>query len=193
MSTAPDPAAAQSAAEPEGVAELTEPTRAALVTLAGDVLGRLPAEEVPAPLRAVAKFTPGKRHRLGGTALAAALDGDEDFRAAVGRVVETTSPALAAAVREGTDTAAADPVDVAMVLYLLRPQGWRDALAAANGRWRRDRDHQVANRSEVEALRADLARAALPVPGRTGPHPRGRRRRPRRGRRRVGRGAPDRA
>ncbi len=119
--------------------ELTEPTRAALITLAGDVLGRLAAEEVPASLRAVARFAPGKRHRLGGTALAAALDGDEQFRQGCrpgGRDVVTR---LVTAVREGTDTAAADPVDIAMVPTCCARTAGADALAAANGRWRRDR------------------------------------------------------
>jgi predicted RNA-binding protein with PIN domain len=136
--------------------ELTEPARAALISLAADVVGRLPADEVPASLRSVAKFTPGKRHRLGGTALAAALDGDDGFREAVGRVVEATSPDLVAALRDGSDTAAADPVDLALIAYLTRPPGWRDALAAANARWLREREHTTNNRAEVAALRAEI-------------------------------------
>ena len=67
-----------------------------VIALAAEVVGRLPADEVPAPLRAIARFAPAKRQRLGGAALAAALDGDEGFRASVAATVAETSPGLTA-------------------------------------------------------------------------------------------------
>jgi predicted RNA-binding protein with PIN domain len=138
-------------------AVLTEPARAQVIALAAEVVGRLPADEVPAPLRAIARFTPAKRQRLGGAALAAALDTDEGFREAVGATVAESSPGLTAAVRAGGPTAAADPVDVAIVAYLIRPDGWPDLLAAANRRIAAERDAGGGSRQELESLRAELA------------------------------------
>lgn len=134
---------------------LVEPARVQLISLAADVLGRLPAEEVPPALRTFARFAPARRRRLGAVALAAALDGDDAFRAKVAETVAQTSPELAAAVREGRPTAAADPVDVAVVAYLTRPDGWSEVLAAANRRWAAE--HSPGRREELDRLRAELA------------------------------------
>ncbi len=155
-----DPAASgpDGAAAGSGAA-LDPPVRAQLMTLASDVLGRLPADEVPAALRPIARFTPAKRQRLGATALAAALDNDDAFRAAVARTVSESSPALAEAVREGRSTAAADPVDVALVAYLLRPAGWADAVAEAQHRLARERAGAAGGRDELAAARRELADA----------------------------------
>jgi hypothetical protein len=114
---------------------LVEPARVQVITIAAEVLGRLPADDVPAPLRAIARFAPAKRRQLGAAALSAVLDSDEVFRRAVAEVLEQTVPDLVAAVRDGVDTPAADPVDVAVVAYLTRPPDWQDALAAANRRY----------------------------------------------------------
>jgi predicted RNA-binding protein with PIN domain len=135
--------------------------RVRVLALAAAALGRLPAEEVPPPLRAAARFTPAKRARLAGTALAAALAGDSAFRLRTAEEAERESPAAVAAARAGDIPAAADPVEVAAAAYLLRPAGWtavldraRDALAAATDRARaRVRDE------ELDRLRAELAAA----------------------------------
>jgi predicted RNA-binding protein with PIN domain len=137
-------------------AVLVEPARSQVISLAADVLGRLPAEDVPPSLRSIARFAPAKRQRLGAVALAAALDADEGFRGQVAEVVEKASPDLAAAVREGRSTAAADPIDVAVVAYLTRPDGWREALAVANSRWAAERGAGAGQQEEVERLRAEL-------------------------------------
>jgi predicted RNA-binding protein with PIN domain len=135
---------------------LVEPARVQVVTIAADVLGRLPADEVPASLRAIARFAPAKRQRLGGVALAASLDADEVFRAKVADVVADTSPDLTAAIRAGTSTAAADPVDIAVVAYLTRPHGWQDVLAAANRRWAAERSAVAGQKDEIDRLRREL-------------------------------------
>ncbi|MDT4913566.1 MAG: hypothetical protein QOC66_2694 [Pseudonocardiales bacterium] len=144
---------------------LVEPARAQVIGLAADVLGRLPAEDVPATLRAIARFAPAKRQRLGGVALAAALDADESFRGKVAEMIENASPDLAAAVRDGTSTAAADPLDVAVVAYLTRPDGWRDVLAAANSRWAAERGAAAGRKDEVDRLRTELAELRAHVRG----------------------------
>lgn len=136
---------------------LVEPARLQLLTLASDVLGRLPAEEVPAVLRPIARFAPGKRQRLGAVALAAALDADEEFRAKVADVVAGSSPGLTEAIRTGSPTAVADPLDVAVVAYLVRPEGWERVVAAANQRWAAERTAATGQRDEIDRLRAEVA------------------------------------
>lgn len=148
----------------EGVV-LVEPARAQVIGLAAEILGRLAADEVPGTLRAIARFAPAKRQRLGGVALAAALDSDESFREKVADAIATASPELTAAVREGTSTAAADPIDVAVIAYLTRPEGWRDILTAANGRWTAERGVTAARTDEVERLRGELAELRAQVRG----------------------------
>ena len=144
---------------PSGEPVLPEAVRQRVLALAAGTLGRLPAEEVPAALRAAARFTPAKRARLAGTALAAALASDAAFRLRTAELVEQETPAAVEAVRAGSVPAAADPVEIAAAAYLLRPPAWTDLLdraraalaqAAAEARDRaRDED--------LERLRAELA------------------------------------
>ncbi|HET6878412.1 MAG TPA: NYN domain-containing protein [Jatrophihabitans sp.] len=149
--------AADAGEERDTDVSLVEPARAQLLTLAADVLGRLPAEQVPASLRAIARFAPVKRTRLGGVAIAAALDADSAFRQSVAQALADAAPDLAAAVCEGASTAAADPVDVALVAYLLRPDGWQDIVADANRRWSDERDSRSGAVDELERVRGELA------------------------------------
>jgi predicted RNA-binding protein with PIN domain len=138
---------------------LLEITRQRLITLASGVLGRLPADEVPSSLRAMARFTPAKRVRLGASVLSAALDADAAFRDRVGEVVAEASAQLAEAVRSGASTAASDPVDTAAVAYLLRPAGWQQIIADANTRLSAERTHlgRTEQSAELEQARAELA------------------------------------
>lgn len=145
-------------ARPEPAVELVEPARQQLVALADDVLGRLAAEDVPASLRPFARFAPAKRRRLAAAALAAALDADDAFRERVADAVATATPELVTAVREGADTAASDPADVAVVAYLTRPDGWRGVLAGAAARWRDERAVDSGDADELAALRDEVAR-----------------------------------
>jgi predicted RNA-binding protein with PIN domain len=148
--------AAEQPGDPAAVA-LTEPARQRLVMIAADVLARLPADEVPAPLRTIARFTPAKRARLGAAPLAAALDADEAFRAKVADVIIEASAQLVQAVREGTSTSASDPIDTAIVAYLIRPPGWTDVVARANAQWLEGRGHRDAGNEQIAALRKELA------------------------------------
>jgi predicted RNA-binding protein with PIN domain len=150
---------------PEPEAALVEPARIQVITLAADVLGRLPADEVPAALRRFARFAPAKRRQLGAVALGAALDSDAAFRAKVAETVAEASPELTAAVRDGGPTGAADPVDLAVVAYLTRPEGWQDVLAAANRRWAAERSAALGQKGEIERLRAELAELRGQVKG----------------------------
>ncbi len=140
----------------EGVA-LAEPVRVRLVQLAAEVLGRLPADEVPPALRAVARFAPAKRSRLGAPVLSAALDADEAFRTQVADVVTATSPQLVESLRTGTSTAASDPIDTAVVAYLVRPDGWPELIADATSRWADEQAGRDAASGELARLRAELS------------------------------------
>lgn len=136
---------------------LADPVRARLVQLASDVLATMAADDVPAALRPIAKFTPSKRVRLGATALSAALDTDDGFRAAVAEVVTQTVPHLVDAVRRHEPVPASDPVDTAVVMYLTRPPGWQSRLAELSAVWRRERAEREAAADEIARLRAELA------------------------------------
>ncbi|MEP6599147.1 MAG: RNA-binding protein, partial [Actinomycetota bacterium] len=144
---------------PEDTSALVEPVRQRLVTIAADVVGRLDTDDIPGPLRPVARFTPAKRVRLGATALSAALDSDDGFRDRVAQVVSDGSPQLAAAVRNGTSTAASDPIDTAVVAYLLRPSGWQQVISEATTRWSTERGHaaDATHSAELTRLRAEVA------------------------------------
>jgi predicted RNA-binding protein with PIN domain len=135
---------------------LSEPARQQLVTIAADLVGRLPADELPGSLRPFARFTPTKRARLGGTQLAAALDADDAFRARVADAVAEALPQLTAAVRDGESTAASDPVDTAVVAYLVRPADWQRVVAQANDRHAAERADSRASAAEVAQLRARI-------------------------------------
>ena len=164
----PDPAAAPVGSGPDGAgaAEEAEPVlpdvvRARVLAMAATALGRLPADQVPAPLRAAARFTPSKRVRLAGPALATALSADAVFRLRAAEQVERESPDMAEAARTGVLPGAADPVELAAAAYLLRPAGWTELVersrAALEERTTRSRDR--ARDAEMEKLRAELADA----------------------------------
>ncbi len=135
---------------------LAEPVRQRLVQVASEVLGRLGPDEVPPQLRAIARFTPAKRVRLGATALSATLDTDDGFRERVAEAVSDASPQLVDAVRAGTATPASDPVDTAVVAYLTRPDGWVDMVAEIGARWADARATRDAAADESARLRAEL-------------------------------------
>jgi predicted RNA-binding protein with PIN domain len=135
---------------------LSEPARQQLVTIAADLVGRVPPDELPASVRPFARFTPTKRARLGATQLAAALDADDAFRARVADAVADALPQLASAVRDGESTAASDPVDTAVVAYLVRPADWQRIVADANERYAAERADSKASAAEVAQLRARI-------------------------------------
>ncbi|HEX5496495.1 MAG TPA: NYN domain-containing protein [Mycobacteriales bacterium] len=147
-------------------AVLPEPVRQRVVALAAETLGTLGHDEVPSTLRAAARFTPSKRARLAAGALAAALERDQLFRLRTLELAEARGPALVEAIRDGELPAAADPVELAAVAYLLRLDGWQgyvrraaEALREGADRARtRERDEAVTRlRAQVEEARAALA------------------------------------
>lgn len=107
---------------------LPELVRVRVVAYASERLGALPADAVPASLRAVARFTPAKRARLGASTLAAALESDPVFRQGVAETARTRHPDLAAALAAGTAVPAAAPEEVAALAYLLRSTGWEERV-----------------------------------------------------------------
>jgi len=143
----------------EGEPVLPEVVRSRVLALAATALGRLPADQVPPALRAAARFTPSKRVRLAGPALAATLSADAVFRLRAAQQVELESPDMAEAARTGVLPGAADPVELAAAAYLLRPAGWTELVersrTALEERAVRTRDR--ARDAEVDKLRAELA------------------------------------
>ncbi|HEX5996550.1 MAG TPA: NYN domain-containing protein [Jiangellales bacterium] len=147
---------------------LPEPVRVRVVSLAADVLGSMRTEDVPPRLRPVAKFAAGKRVRLGAGAIAAALEADAGFRGRVLEAAAAAMPGLAEALAQGTTPAAADPVDVAVVAYLQRLDGWETAVKAAEetadhaeavARAAREAAAAVRLREQLEAARASAREA----------------------------------
>lgn len=151
--------------EPEPV--LPEPVRQRIVALTAVALPGLPNEEVPVPLRRVAKFAPNRRARLGAPMIATQLASDPLFRQRITQRVLADAGELGAAVVAGTAPAAADPVEVAALAYLVRPRGWRDLVETAGVAVRAEADSAVVTElvreAEQRATRAEHDRAVARV------------------------------
>ncbi|WP_395107403.1 NYN domain-containing protein [Actinomadura sp. SCN-SB] len=119
---------------------------------AAELIGTLPADEVPLPLRRFARFERRKRAKLAGQHIAAQLEKDAGFRERVAVPLRKAQPELAEAVEEGRLPPAADPVRVAVLAYLLRPQGWTALVETA-----RDELERSASASEGEAAERRIA------------------------------------
>jgi predicted RNA-binding protein with PIN domain len=158
-------AAADADFVPEPV--LPEPVRQRITVLAAAALPGLPGDEIPVALRRVARFAPNRRARLGGREIAAQLAADPLFRQRIGGRVMTDAGDLGAAVTGGMAPAAADPVEVAALAYLGRPEGWRDLIERAGDAVRAEADSAaVANHmrdAEQRAARAEHDRAVAKV------------------------------
>ncbi|WP_331272661.1 NYN domain-containing protein [Motilibacter deserti] len=139
-------------AEPATVV-LPESVRARVVALADETLSGLAPGEAPASLRPFLRFTAGKRARHAGPALAAALEADEPFRSRVAARVRERRADLAAAVDAGRPPAAAEPVEVAAVAYVLRAPGWQGLVAAASEEALRAVRQADASKAAAEAER----------------------------------------
>ncbi|MFI7273403.1 NYN domain-containing protein [Streptomyces sp. NPDC049879] len=140
---------------------LPERVRHRVIALAAEAFGGLTPAELPGTLRQYARFTPSRRVRFGGNAMAAALESDAVFRARVGARLSQTAPELAEAVEHGTPPPAADPVEVAAVAFVLRPAGWAKLVAAAGEEAQRAQEERVGQERERELarLREELAQA----------------------------------
>ena len=137
---------------------LPEPVRLRVVTLVASAMTSLPSGELPVPLRRVAQFAPNRRARLGAGAIAAHLSTDPLFRQRVATKVLTDAGELGTAVLDGHHPATADPVDVAALAYLARPEGWLDLIAATADAVRLDGDI-AAVEARIQDIEARAARA----------------------------------
>ncbi|MFG1993694.1 NYN domain-containing protein [Actinoplanes sp. NPDC048988] len=130
---------------------LPEPVRQRIMTLAAAALPALPADEIPVPMRKVARFAPNRRARLGGREIAAQLAADPLFRQRISTRVVADTGDLGAAVASGMAPAAADPVEVAALAYLARPEGWRELIDQAG--------HAVTAEADSAAVATQLREA----------------------------------
>lgn len=128
---------------------LPEGVRRRVVGLAADALGGLTAAELPASLRPYAKFTPARRAKYAGTALAAALEAEPVFRLRIADRLRLGQPDLVRALEAGSVPGAAEPLDVAAAAYLLRPKGWTQLVAEAG---------EQVERADAEDAAAEAAR-----------------------------------
>ncbi|GAA1176761.1 NYN domain-containing protein [Streptomyces hebeiensis] len=153
------------AAGGDAVEELDRPlpdgVRRRVVALVSDAFGGLTVTELPVQLRQYARFTPSRRAKFAGNAMAAALESDPLFRQRIGERLGVAQPELTAALEAGSPPAAADPADVAAPAYVLRPPGWVKLVAAAGEEAQRADAERVdeETRRELDRLRAELAGA----------------------------------
>ncbi|MFI9587291.1 NYN domain-containing protein [Streptomyces sp. NPDC052236] len=159
-----------SGAEPAGAAgdaaealdrPLPERVRRRVVAMVSDAFGGLTVTELPVQLRQYARFTPTRRVKFAGNAMAAALESDPLFRQRIGEKLSQAEPELVGALESGSPPAAADPVDVAALAYVLRPTGWVKLVAAAGEEAQRADAERAdeAGRRELERLREELTEA----------------------------------
>ena len=141
---------------------LPEPVRQRVVALAAEALGRMPQENLPAALKRVATFAPGRRAKLAGSQIAGVIESDAVFREHLARQVRAEVAAMADALDAGAAPAAADPVEVAAVAYLLRPDGWLDLVAASADAAAAEREAEVSRQTadQLDRLRRQLDAAA---------------------------------
>ena len=150
--------AAQSAAQSEGL-DLPAEVRTRVIALAAEMLPLLARDQLPRSLRPVASFSPARRRiQRAATQIAVALDTDPAFRERVATQVRSRHPDLAGPVGDGVALPAADPIEVAALAYLLRPDGWQDRVRVAGEQSARDRADRAAAADQVDR---DRSRAQL--------------------------------
>lgn len=115
------------AAEP-ATSGLPEVVRQRLVALSAGVLESLDSDKLPPALRPVMSFARQRRARVAAAPIMAALD-DDDFRGRIAAQLRPSKAELAAALDAG-ESVAVDPVEVAAMVYLLRPPSWETRLRA---------------------------------------------------------------
>ncbi|MEV6291881.1 NYN domain-containing protein [Streptomyces sp. NPDC004059] len=140
---------------------LPDGVRRRVVQIISDGFGGLTVSELPAQLRQYARFTPSRRAKFAGNAMAATLETDALFRQRIGEKFREAQPELAGALDSGSPLPAADPLDVAAAAYVLRPTGWVKLVTAAGEEVQRADAERAdeENRAELERLRAELAQA----------------------------------
>jgi predicted RNA-binding protein with PIN domain len=110
---------------------LPEPVRQRVLILAAQALGQLSATDIPPPLRRFASFAPAKRAKLSASVLGPILETDDHFRRLTAFQVRREHPELGDAIAEGVPVPTADPIEVAALAYLLRPDNWEQHITAA--------------------------------------------------------------
>jgi len=140
---------------------LPDGVRRRVVQIVSDGFGGLTVAELPAQLRQYARFTPTRRAKFAGNAMAAALESDTLFRQRIGERLREAQPELAGALDSGSPPPAADPLDVAAAAYVLRPTGWVKLVTAAGEEAQRADAERAdeESRAELERLREELAQA----------------------------------
>lgn len=140
---------------------LPDAVRRRVVQIVSDGFGALTVSELPTQLRQYARFTPSRRARFAGNAMAAALETDPLFRQRIGEGLTETRPELAGVLESGSPSPAADPTDVAAAAYVMRPPGWVRLVTAAGEEVQRAEAGRVdaETRAELERLRGELSRA----------------------------------
>lgn len=162
-----DESAVDSAQQTEGVVadldvdSFAPPLRARLADLAAAALGDMRTVDVPATLRAVMRFAPAKRAKLGQSSLVHALRDHTLFRAAVVDWCRSHRPAAVEPHQQEVVAAAAAAVllDHASAAHYVE----LTTLRHEQGQQRSERDSAIAKADklavEVERLRRDLAEA----------------------------------
>jgi predicted RNA-binding protein with PIN domain len=140
---------------------LPDGVRRRVVQIVSDGFGGLTVVELPAQLRQYARFTPSRRAKFAGNAMAAALETDPLFRQRIGERLREAQPELTGALDSGSPPPAADPLDVAAAAYVLRPTGWVKLVTAAGEEAQRADAERVGeeSRAELERLRVELEQA----------------------------------
>ncbi|MFJ9420908.1 NYN domain-containing protein [Streptomyces sp. NPDC101249] len=140
---------------------LPDGVRKRVVQIASDGFGGLTVGELPAQLRQYARFTPSRRAKFAGNAMASALETDALFRQRIGERLREAQPELAGALDSGAPPPAADPLDVAAAAYVLRPNGWVKLVTAAGEEAQRADAERAdeESRAELDRLRQELAAA----------------------------------
>ncbi|MGX4692661.1 NYN domain-containing protein [Streptomyces sp. JNUCC 63] len=140
---------------------LPDGVRRRVVQIVSDAFGGLKVGELPAQLRQYARFTPSRRAKFAGNAMAAALETDPVFRQRIGEKFREAQPELSGALDSGSPLPAADPLDVAAAAYVLRSAGWVKLVTAAGEEAQRADAERAdeESRAELERLRAELAAA----------------------------------
>ncbi|MGW6707154.1 NYN domain-containing protein [Streptomyces sp. NPDC054956] len=138
---------------------LPEGVRRRVVALVSDAFGGLTVADLPAQLRQYARFTPTRRAKFAGNAMATAVESDPVFRGRVAEKLREAQADLAGALESGAPPAAADPLDVAAAAYVLRPAGWVKLVAAAGEEAQRADAERLGEeaRREMDRLREELA------------------------------------
>jgi predicted RNA-binding protein with PIN domain len=140
---------------------LPDGVRRRVVQIVSDGFGGLTVAELPGQLRQYARFTPNRRAKFAGNAMAAALETDPLFRQRIGEKLREAQPELTGALDSGSPPPAADPLDVVAAAYVLRPTGWVKLVTAAGEEAQRADAERAddESRAELERLRGELDRA----------------------------------